>query len=78
MKIQSLLAPLFPEVERPLTADDSPATLGSWDSVRQVDVVLTVEEAFDIALSTAEIAGLTSVGALVEILRRRGLDVTAT
>jgi acyl carrier protein len=40
-----------------------------------VDVILVVEEAFDIALTTAEIAELKSVGALVEILRRRGLPV---
>jgi acyl carrier protein len=62
-------------VERPLAADDSPATLWPWDSIRQVDVILVVEEAFDIALTTAEIAELKSVGALVEILRRRGLPV---
>ena len=77
MKIQSILGPLFPEIDRPLTAGDSPATLWPWDSVRQVDIILTVEEAFDLGLTTAEIAGLTSVGALVEILRRRGLDVEA-
>jgi acyl carrier protein len=75
VKIQSLLGPLFPEVDRPLNAEDSPATLWPWDSVRQVDIVLSVEDAFGLALTTAEIAGLKSVGALVEILRRRGLDV---
>jgi acyl carrier protein len=75
LKIQSLLQPLFPEIDRPLRAEDSPATLWPWDSVRQVDIVLTVEETFDIALSTAEIAALTSVGALFEVLRRRGLEV---
>jgi acyl carrier protein len=75
MKIQALLGPLFPEVERPLQADDSPATLWPWDSVRQVDIVLTVEDAFSIALTTSEIADLKSVAALVDLLRRRGLDV---
>jgi acyl carrier protein len=73
--IQSLLGPLFPELERPLRADDSPATLGSWDSLRQVDIVVSVEEAFGIGLSTAEVAELKSVGALVDILKRRGIAV---
>ena len=75
MKIQSVLGPLFPELERPLTSDDSPLTLGSWDSIRQVDIVLSVEDAFGIGLTTAEIGRLSSVGALVEILRDRELDV---
>ncbi len=75
MTIQSLLGPLFPELERPLRADDSPATLGSWDSLRQVDIVVSVEEAFGIGLSTAEVAELKSVGALVDILKRRGIAV---
>lgn len=75
MTVQELLGPLFPELGRPLRADDSPATLDAWDSVRQVDVVLAVEEAFDVALSTAEVAKLRSVGALVEILRARGLEI---
>jgi acyl carrier protein len=73
--IQSLLGPLFPELERPLRTDDSPTTLGSWDSLRQVDIVVSVEEAFGIGLSTAEVAELKSVGALVEILKRRGIAV---
>ena len=75
MTIQSLLGPLFPELARPLHSDDSPSTLGSWDSVRQVDIVLSVEEAFGIGLSTAEIAELKSVGALVQILKRRGITI---
>lgn len=75
MKIQSVLGPLFPELERPLRSDDSPLTLGSWDSIRQVDIVLSVEDAFGIGLTTAEIAKLSSVGALVEILRGHELDV---
>jgi acyl carrier protein len=75
LRIQSVLGPVFPELERPLQADDSPLTLAAWDSVRQVDVVLAVEDAFGIGLTTAEIEGLRSVGALVEILRRRRLDV---
>ena len=77
MKIQSLLAPLFPEIERPLHADDSPATLWPWDSLRQVDIILAVEETFNIGLTTREIAHLKSVGALAALLRARGLDVEA-
>jgi len=75
VKIQSVLGPLFPEIQRPLNAEDSPLTLWPWDSVRQVDVILAVEDAFAVELTTAEIADLKSVGSVVDILRRRGMDV---
>jgi acyl carrier protein len=75
LKIQSLLGSLFPELERPLQADDSPVTVGGWDSLRQVEIILAVEETFGVALTTADIVELKSVGALVGILRRRGADV---
>ena len=75
MRIQTLLAPLFPEIDRPLNAEDSPATLWPWDSLRQVDIIIAVEETFDIGLTTREIELLGSVGALATLLRARGLDV---
>ena len=75
MRIQALLAPLFPEIERPLGTQDSPATLWPWDSLRQVEIILAVEEAFDITLTTADISRLQSLGALADVLRARGLDV---
>jgi acyl carrier protein len=75
LRIQSLLAPLFPEIGRSLQAEDSPVTLWPWDSLRQVNIILAVEEAFDITLTTAEIMQLGSVGALAEVLRGRGLDI---
>jgi acyl carrier protein len=66
---------LFPEIERPLEARDSPATLWCWDSLRQVDIILAVEESFNIGLTTREIQQLTSVAALAALLRARGFDV---
>jgi acyl carrier protein len=75
VKIGALLAPLFPELGRPLAADDSPATVATWDSLKQTEVVLAVEEAFHVDLTTREILDLKSVASLVAILRQRGLDV---
>ncbi len=76
MRIGTLLGPLFPDVSRPLQAEDSPATLSTWDSMKQIEIVLTVEEAFGIDLTTREILDLKSVDRLVALLRRRGLDVS--
>jgi acyl carrier protein len=75
VNLGSLLGPLFPELDRPLRAEDSPATLTVWDSLKQIEIVVLVEEAFDIDLTTAEIVDVRSVASLVRILRQRGLAV---
>jgi hypothetical protein len=43
--------------------------------VKQAEIVLAVEEAFGIDLTTAEILRLASIGGVQEILRRRGIEV---
>lgn len=75
MSIGGLLGPLFPEIGRPLRAEDAAGITLGWDSMRQIDVMLTLEDAFEIELTTEETLALRSVGSIVEILRRRGLDV---
>jgi acyl carrier protein len=75
VSLGALLGELFPELGRPLRADDSPDTLQSWDSIKHAEIVLSVEQAYGIDLATREIQGLKSVGALVGILEARGLEV---
>lgn len=78
MTIQSALGPLFPELGRPLAPGDSPATIWGWDSLRHVDLVLTIEDTYGVALSTAEIASMRSIGDVVAVLRARGIEVAAS
>jgi acyl carrier protein len=75
VNLGTLLGGLFPELDRPLRGDDSAETLAGWDSVRHTEIILSVEEAFGVDLTTREIGEATSVAALAGILRRRGLAV---
>jgi acyl carrier protein len=75
VRLGALLGELFPELGRSLRADDSPDTLQTWDSIKQAEIVLSVEQAYGVDLTTREIQGLKSVGALVAILEARGLEV---
>ena len=74
MSLSSVLAALFPEFDRPLVDADSPATIDSWDSFRQVEIVVALEEEYEIRLSTADIAEITSVAAMSAVLRRLGAE----
>jgi len=50
-----------------LSADD----VDGWDSLKHLRLMLTVEKAFKITLSTSEIGKLENVGALVKLIQSR-------
>lgn len=55
-----------------LTDDDSPSSVKGWDSVNHMQLLLAVEEAFEVQFHPEEFATLTTFGAL----RRRLTDGT--
>jgi acyl carrier protein len=52
----------------------SPETLRRWDSLRHIEVMTAVEDAYSVRFSTAEIVGATSVGAIRRLLRAKGIE----
>ena len=50
----------------------STANCPAWDSVAMVQIVLAVEEAFNVRFTNNEIAELRSVGDLVKLLEAHG------
>ena len=50
-----------------LTADD----VDEWDSLSHIRLVLTVEKAFGVKFSAAEIAKLKNVGEFVELIQSK-------
>jgi acyl carrier protein len=58
---------VFPE----MTARD----VDTWDSFNHINLVVALEDAFDITFTTDEMAGMANVGGLVTILRSRGIEV---
>ena len=63
--------------EDPSAIDDaaSPTTLKSWDSFNNVKLIMALEDAYQVTLSSSEIAAMSSVGAVKRILRAKGVTV---
>lgn len=61
------------EIRPSLTRDD----VGSWDSLRQMDLVLSLEQEFGITLEMADIVRMESVASIEEVLRSKGVDLGA-
>jgi acyl carrier protein len=55
------------EVTPTLTAKD----VDGWDSLNHIRLILTVEKAFNVKVSTSEIGSLENVGDLVKLIKAR-------
>lgn len=53
--------------------EDSLEPIEDWDSLAHVQLMLAIEEAFDVTLSTDEMAKMTSVPAILSVLRQKGV-----
>jgi len=80
-EVPQALKKIISEVLR-VGADDvhltsSTKTLRHWDSLRHVELVVAIEEAFNVSFSAAEVFGLTSVQGFCEMLARKNVDLHA-
>lgn len=53
--------------------DASPATIEGWDSLNHINLMVGLESALGIYISTQEYAEMISYRAIVEILQERGV-----
>lgn len=56
-----------------LTKDD----VGSWDSLKQMDLVMSLEREFVIALEIPDIIRMDSVANIIDVLTSKGIDLGA-
>ena len=73
-EVMGLLHPIFRDVfdddelviETKTTAND----IDGWDSLTHIRLVISIEKAFDIRFTAAEISDLENVGEMVELIVR--------
>lgn len=76
-KLASVLAEVFglreSEIHTQLTNDD----VDSWDSLKQMDLVVSLEREYDLSLDMSDIVEMTSVDSIISVLNRKGVKVEA-
>ena len=74
-KIYEDLTEIFNDVfmvdDMKLTPELSAKDVKGWDSFKQIEIMVSVEERFNIKLSTREIDGLKNVGDLVDVIAKK-------
>ncbi len=51
------------------------ADVGTWDSLRQMDLVTTLEREYEVALDIPDILRMISVAGILEVLQEKGVVV---
>jgi acyl carrier protein len=70
-RVRGLAADIFSVAQKDITIDSSPGTIGTWDSLQHLNLVLAVEQEFDVQFTPEEVETLTTVNAFVELLERK-------
>ena len=74
-KIYADLTEIFNDVfmrdDMKLTPELSAKDVAGWDSFKQIEIMVSVEERFGIKLNTREIDSLRNVGDLAEVIAKK-------
>ncbi len=63
------------EIDPNTTGEVSQATHGEWTSVKQIQIIITLEDAYDVVFSGEEMAEGTSISRLREMLANKGAAI---
>ena len=72
-KLVKLLSDVFEIKETEITIDLVKDDIDSWDSLKQMDLVLSIENNYDISLEMGEIVKMSSVKSIVEMIETKNL-----
>ena len=70
-----MLADVFGLKESDIRPELTRADVGNWDSLKQMDLVLSLEREYGITLEIADISGMVSVAAIESVLRAKGVEL---
>jgi acyl carrier protein len=70
-RLQEVFRDVFDEDDLTISAETTAADIEEWDSLQHVTLVVNVEAAFGVRLTSLEVAGLKNVGQLVAIVESK-------
>jgi len=73
-RLITVLADVFGLREIDINLDLTKEDVDSWDSLKQMDLVLSLEREYEIALEIPDILKMMSVSGIVEVLKEKGVN----
>lgn len=74
-KLNSLLAKTLGIQLSDITDDMSPDTVDDWDSLKHINLMIAIEEGFNISLTPEEVESMLSIGLIKQVLNEHGIKV---
>lgn len=71
MKIENLLAEILQIPVARITDDLAMRDVETWDSLKHMELIMLLEETFDIELTFSEIVAMQSMGEIKRVLMRK-------
>ncbi len=69
--VRAAAADVFGIPEGEVSAESSPESIPQWDSLKQLYLIMALEERFGIELDPSEIETVTTIGSIADVLERR-------
>jgi acyl carrier protein len=74
-KLRDLFAKVLRIPAEDIHLDSSTKTTRNWDSLRHVELVVEIEEAYGVSFAAVEVFALTSVRGFCETLAKKNVDL---
>lgn len=74
-RLASVLADVFALRPNQVVPELTKENVRSWDSLKQMDLVMSLEREYGITLEFPDIIRMNSVGNIVEVLASKGVDL---
>ena len=74
-RLAAILAEVFRLKEAEVHPGLKKADVGSWDSLKQMDLVMTLENEYGILLAIPDILRMVTVAGIIEVLREKGVNL---
>lgn len=74
-RLTAVLAEVFDMRQADVHIGLEKADVGTWDSLKQMDLVVTLEREYDIVLEIPDIVKIQSVAGVVQVLQDKGVNL---
>jgi acyl carrier protein len=69
-RVQSVASDIFGIPVDRITPESSPETIGNWDSMQHLNLVLAIEEKFGVQLDPEDIEQMKNIGAVAALVEK--------
>jgi acyl carrier protein len=74
-RLTTILANVFQLRESEIRPELTKEEVGTWDSLKQMDLVMSLENEYNIALGIPDIVKMVSVASIIEVLTEKGINL---